>query len=78
MRMPIGCHRQLQRAADKHNINMTDIVVEAAPDPAGTLVRGRAQERGGLGWGRELIRSAVLDEVMKGIIWSEGPCTPCT
>ena len=29
MRMPIGFHRQLQRAADKHNINMTDIVVAA-------------------------------------------------
>jgi hypothetical protein len=29
MRLPIGFHRQLQRAADKHNINMTDNVVEA-------------------------------------------------
>lgn len=26
---PIGVHRQLQRAADKHNINMTDNAVEA-------------------------------------------------
>lgn len=28
LRMPVGVHRQLQRAAEKHQINMTDIVVE--------------------------------------------------
>jgi len=29
LRIPVGVHRQLQKAAEKHEINMTDIVVEA-------------------------------------------------
>jgi hypothetical protein len=40
--MPIGFHRQLQRAADKHNINMTDNVVEALRRTLPALLSGDA------------------------------------